>query len=168
MSSGENFAVATFTALVDSARESLEAAPPPHEDRRMRWANSDFYSFDAAMELEDFVAAGKTHSLPVAGWTVADSLTDWRKALPFSDGERTRLLEVKRAYPAESRLASIVRQEVSYEAVEDEGITTRVSGKHLMQTWWQWRRGVGERFEGQSGRERAIRSLWLARQIIEN
>lgn len=167
MQSDEQFRADLFYGSIECAKQTLEVTPPPHEGRNMRWANSDFYSFDAMMDLEEYIADGYQGYLPVAGWPVAHNLTDWRKALPFSDGERARLLAVRRAHPVKSKLALIVRREVSYEPVEDAGITTRISGKHLMQTWWRWRRGVSERFEGQNGPERAIRALWLAQQTIE-
>jgi hypothetical protein len=165
MAERDDFNLEVFEGLVDDAQDWLEATPPPH-DGRTRWANSDFYSLNATLNLEEFIAGDELRTLPFSDQSFVHGLTDWRKALPFSDGERARLMEVKHAHPVSVHIASIIRQEVSAEPIEDAGIVTYTSGKRLMQTWWKWRRGIGERFDGQNGPERAIHALWLARKAI--
>jgi hypothetical protein len=152
-------------ARIQVAYDELVKSPPPF-DGRMRWVAADFRSLDAAIDLDQFVVDEGIGYAPSPQRELREHLTDWRKALPFSEGERTRIVEVRREYPYPARLASAVRREVDFESVMDAGIETPISGKHLMQTWWRWRRGFGERFEGQQGVERATRSLWLARRAI--
>jgi hypothetical protein len=150
-------------ARISVAHDELVKSPPPHAGRA-RWAESDFTSFDAAIDLDEWLNDEGTAY--VISRDLNEHLTDWRKALPFSDAERTRLVEVRRDNPWPARLAPIVRREVGFESVIDAGVRLPISGKHLMQTWWQWRRGFGERFEGQRGIERASRSLMLGRRAI--
>lgn len=159
--------------VVREAYSSMRVTPEYKEGDRVRWIASDFHSLESNVALDMVV----TDSLPsIARLTgrheeIADALTDWRKALPFTDSERARLIEEKHKLDIEEKLATVVRSTVGPETVVDAGIETTISGRHLMQTWWNWRRDVGPRFERNKGEPRAFRALWGAhlalREIID-
>jgi hypothetical protein len=152
-------------ARIQVAHDELVKSPPPYSGR-MRWAESDFRSFDAAIDLDQWLADEGVSYVPFTFRKLENHLIDWRKALPFSEGERARFVEVRRNNPFPASLVPIIRREVGIEQVDDAGIGGNFSGKHVLRDWWNWRRGVGERFEGQQGVERAARSLMLAREIV--
>lgn len=151
----------SFDALsyrIASAVEALEASTPPHEGRPTRWAYSDFHSFDATMGLEAHVVEHGLPSLP-GRLALGRHITDWRRALPYTEAERQRLYEVNQGRLA-GRLASITRQAIKHEVIVDAGIERVIDGNELMQRWWKWRRGIG-RLADPNGPQRAAAALRL-------
>lgn len=146
------------------AAQAMEKTPPPHEGRSIRWANSDFESFQATVELDDVLfLSGLRPVLPGRG-SAGEHFTNWRRALPYNEAEDERFCEVRRENLGSTCLAREVRQ-LGIERIEDGGIERYAVGKHLVRRWWRWRRDL-EEFEGQRGPERAVAALRLGAEAL--
>jgi hypothetical protein len=144
-------------ALVELSQEA-----PSGGKTKGRWAVSDYESFEAALRLDnelcrtEIIACLPEH----AGRMCRKEIVGWRTALPFHEAERDLLgAAYEEAFGDRAKLAEISK-EVRFTDFDlaIRGVHHVVSGRDLLDRWWQWRRGV-EEFSERGAFDEAIRAL---------
>lgn len=131
--------VTEIAAHAFDASEALSVHPPEASSRNLRWLESDHRSFHLSGAFEDLIMdRNLPRELSTTTRRIAnDDLAGWRAALPYSEAERALVFDWDRF----GATPELVRG-LGHTTILDCGVEKEVSGRELMQRWWNWRRGM--------------------------